>query len=422
MRRATYIGLASIPLVLGLGFAATQSSARRANSLKLRSELSKTERNLPPALGRHLEKLSQAIPGQGGEAEGPGSAGTEKFLAMAYPDTDIPLARLEGARGAAKNHKNKGFPKGKGKKGGWVTVGPSQALYPFTEFRNAYSYVPNTYIAGGRATALAIDPNCSNGHCRLWVYAAGGGVWRTKHVLNGQPHWQFLSGDFGIQSGSSLVLDPNDPSGDTLYAGTGEANASGDSAAGVGMYKSTDGGDTWTGPLGASVFNGRAIGSIAVKPGDPSTLYAATTRGVAGVSSVSGGGVSLIPGAAVWGLYKSTDGGANWTFLHNGSVNAADCDTVAEASVLANGSIRGVRRVALDPLDPEIVYAGSYHRGVWRSNDGGASWTQIKASLNAAFNTTRPEIAVTTLPNGKTRMYVYEGHQNIGAQYSRLFR
>ena len=89
-------------------------------------------------------------------------------------------------------------------------------------------------------------------------------MWRTKNALSGQPNWQFLSGGFGMNSGSSITLDPNDPSGNTLYVGTGEANASSDSAAGVGMYKSTDGGDTWTGPLGASVFAGRAIGSIAV--------------------------------------------------------------------------------------------------------------------------------------------------------------
>jgi hypothetical protein len=378
---------------------------------------------MPAALAKHMERLRETVPGAGGESEAPGGAETEKFIALAYPDTDIALARLEGARAAAAGLKARGFPRGKGRPGSWVSVGPSNALYPFTEFRNSFGYVPNTYSAGGRATAVAIDPNCRPGHCRLWVYAAGGGVWRTKNALSGQPNWQFLSGDFGIQSGSSITLDPNDPTGDTLYVGTGEANASGDSAAGVGMYKSTDGGDTWTGPLGASVFGGRAVGSIAVEPGDPNTVYAATTRGVLGVSSVAGGGVSLIPGAAAWGLYKSTDGGATWTFLHNGSALATQCDTVAEAIAAGSPcSVRGVRRVALDPLDPEIVYAGSYQRGVWRSTDGGASWTQIKPSLNAAQSTTRPEIAVTALPDGKTRMYVYEGHQNTGGQYSRLFR
>ena len=177
---------------------------------------------------------------------------------------------------------------------------------------------------------LAIAPTCKPGQCRLWAAAAGGGIWTTKNALNGQPSWDFVSGSFGIQAVSSITVDPNDPSGDTAWVGTGEANASGDSAAGVGVYKTTNGGATWTGPLGSSVFNSRAVGSIAVVPGSPSTIYAASTRGVRGVSSVSGGGVSIIPGAPQWGLYKSTNGGASWTFIHNGaattSSTGATCD------------------------------------------------------------------------------------------------
>ena len=367
---------------------------------------------MPAAVARHMKRF-ESLPGfEGMSGEGPGSAGTERFLARAYPDDDIPLLRIEGARSAAARLKGKDFPSGKGRPDTWISVGPSNALYPFTQFRSSFSYVPNTYVAGGRATAIAIDPSCTQGHCRLWVFAAGGGVWRTKNALSGQPHWEFLSADFGIQSGSSITLDPNDVTGNTLYVGTGEANASGDSAAGTGMYKSTDGGDTWTGPLGLSVFNGRAIGSIAVRPGDPNTIYAATTRGVLGVSSVTGGAVTLIPGAAAWGLYKSTDGGATWTFLHNGAASAADCDTVAEAIAAGSPcSLRGVRRVALDPSNPDTVYAGSYSRGIWRSTDGGLTWTQIKPTLanHPADANMRPEFAVTTLANGNTRMYVYEG-------------
>lgn len=400
-----------------VGVAVTHLTTSRSADQTQLSSSSGDRGKLPTALGRHLERL-RSIPGLGGESvEG---RDAEKFFALAYPDDDIALANLEAARAAAGRLKGKAFPSGKGRPGTWAAVGPSHALYPDTIFRSSFSYVPNRYMAGGRATAVAIDPNCREGHCRLWLFAAGGGVWRTSNALSGQPSWEFLSASFGIQSGSSITLDPNDASGNTLYVGTGEANASGDSAAGVGIYKSVDGGTTWTGPLGASAFAGRAVGSIAVAPGDPQTVYAASTRGVLGVTSVSGGAVSLIPGAAAWGLYKSTDGGATWTFLHNGAPTAAACDTVAEASAAGSPcSVRGVRRVALDPTNASIVYAGSYGRGVWRSNDGGASWTQIKLQLSSD-NTMRPEIAVTTLADGRTRMYVYEG--STGNPTSRLFR
>jgi hypothetical protein len=128
-----------------------------------------------------------------------------------------------------------------------------------------------------------------------------------------------------------------------------------------------------------------------------------------------------VPGITRWGLYKSTNGGASWSFIHNGSVNASDCTgTIAEFNNLGICSPRGVRQLLLDPSNSSILYAASYARGVWRSNDAGATWTQIKPSLNAAIIQTRPAIAVNTLANGKTRMYVHEG--NTGAPASQLFR
>ena len=422
MRNRSMAVAACIAVLLAVVVAAgVLYTARATRQMPRQTRVLPTEGNMPAALARHIERL-QAIPGNGGESsEGPGGGDLEKFLEMAYPDTDVPLERFEAARAAAAALLARPFPTGKGQPGTWVTYGPSNALYPATIFRNVYGYVPARYVAGGRATALAIDPNCRIGDCRLWVFAAGGGLWRTRNALAGQPSWQYLSSSFGINSGSAIALDPNDPTGNTLYVGTGESNSSADSAAGAGMFKSTDGGDTWSGPLGTSVFNGRSIGSIAIVPGDPNTIYAGTTRGVLGVSSVNGGGVSLIPGAAPWGLYKSTDGGATWTFLHDGAATAAACDTVAEET--AGGSpcsLRGVRRVAIDPSNSSTIYAGSYSRGVWRSTDAGATWTEIKPSLDPANANMRPEIAVTSLPGGATRMYVYEGAS--GTPTSRLFR
>ncbi|HEX6131134.1 MAG TPA: sialidase family protein [Actinomycetota bacterium] len=382
------------------------------------------------ALGQHLAELRQAVPGNAGMAEeGPASAAEAAFSARAYPDTTISMADAAAARASWASQQGRPFPRGKGRPGTWVTVGPSQALYPDTPFRNAFNYVPNAYVAGGRTTAIAIADNCKPGDCKLYVTPAGGGIWRTKNALTGQPHWEFLGGPLGINAAGAVTIDPNDPSGNTIYVGTGEANVCGSGCvAGTGLYKSTDGGNTWTGPLGGpptdtgNPLGGKGIGKILVKPGSPNTLYVATTIALRGMSSACCTGVTRpVPGIQKWGLYKSTNGGSSWTFLHNGSANAADCTgSLDEYNNLAACSPRGVRSIALDPSDPEIVYAGSYARGVWRSSDGGATWTQIKPSLNAAVFTTRPNIAVTELPNGKTRMYVVEGNQ--GQNYSRLFR
>jgi hypothetical protein len=381
----------------------------------------KSERELPPALARHLEKLGKPVLGEA--EDGRTSAAEAAFLQRAYPDDTLSVEQMDAARAAYAGQKNRPFPTGKGRPGTWVTVGPSEALYPFTPFRNAFGYVPNDYVAGGRTTALAISDDCTLGHCRLWAGPAGGGIWRTKNALSGQPHWEYLAGPFGINAVGSIAVDPNDPTGNTIYAGTGEANICGSGCvAGDGLYKSTDGGDTWTGPLGQAELGGKGIGTVIVKPGDPNTIYAATTTALRGMSSVCcGGGIRPVPGAARWGLYKSVDGGTSWTFIHNGAASAASCTgSLSELQNLGVCSPRGVRHVVLDPFDPEILYAGSYSRGVWRSNDGGATWTQIKASLNAAPVSTRPALAAAALPNGKTRLYVYEG--NTGAPFARLFR
>jgi hypothetical protein len=388
------------------------------------------EGNLPPALGRHLEKLRQAIPGNGGEPiEGPDSAADQAFFQRAFPDADIPLTRLEFERQAFGRVKAKGFPRGK-QPGTWVTVGPSNAIYPFFDLRDFTLYVPNEYAAGGRTTALALAPDCAPGSCRLYAATSGGGVWRTDEALEPEPHWVYLSSAFAGNAVGSVALDPNDPSGNTVWVGTGEGNTCGSGCvAGVGIYKSTDGGRTWTGPLGKAAFNARGVGSIAIKPGDPTTIYAGSSFAVGGgyTSVCCYGGITpyraTIPGAPLWGLYKSIDGGQTWEFIHNGATTTASCtDNLNVALNLTACSPRGVRQVVIDPSNPNIVYASSYARGVWRSADGGTTWVQIKPSLNAGISTTRAAIAVTRLANGKTRMYVAEGHVNAVGQFSRLFR
>ncbi|HST09924.1 MAG TPA: hypothetical protein VLL05_06090, partial [Terriglobales bacterium] len=248
-------------------------------------------------------------------------------------------------------------------------------------------------------------------------------VWRTDDALKPYPAWKYLSGSFGINAVSSITLDPNDPN--TVWVGTGEANASADSEAGVGIYKSTDGGDTWTGPLGKPHFNARAVGTIAIDPTNSNTIYAGSTRAVRGISSVlSGGAVTLAPGAPAFGLYKSVDGGATWNFIFNGAATTSGCkNAVIVAQNLSPCSPRGVRRVVVDPSHANVLYASAFAKGVWRSNDGGATWTQIFAPIADGPSTSfteRAEIAATRLAGGNTRMYLAIGQ--IGAPAAQVYR
>ena len=374
------------------------------------------EPEFPTALGKHLEKLGEAAPDVKTE-EGPDSRAAWKFDQQAYPVSDIALSKIQAARVAAKTAAGCPFPKGKGQKGTWVSVGPETALYPFTELRNSYSYVPNAYVASGRTTVLAIAPSCKPGNCRLWAGAAGGGIWTTKNALTGQPTWQFVSGSFGIQAVSSITVDPNDPSGaDTVWVWGREANASGDSAAGVGLYKTTDGGATWDRAARRKRLRlprGRVDRG---RPGEPEHRSTRRRRGCprrrirlrgrrldhSGRTPV--GPLQVDQWRCVVDVHPQRR--PDPRRVHRGHGRGDELH-----AVLAARCPSGRPRSA----EPEIVYAASYARGVWRSADGGATWTQINASLELRGQPDPGAIAVTTLPNGKTRMYVFEG--NAGQNY-----
>ena len=151
MTRRRRHALAACGLTLALAVAAVAGLTLSGNS---GTTAARSSGEMPTALGAHLAELSKAIPGTGGEsAEGPGSAEEQEFAALAYPDTDVSLAKLQAMRAAGAALKGK-FPKGKGSNGSWVSVGPSNALYPATQFRNSLSYVPAEYI-GRRPHHLA---------------------------------------------------------------------------------------------------------------------------------------------------------------------------------------------------------------------------------------------------------------------------
>jgi hypothetical protein len=333
----------------------------------------------------------------GPENRSPDSAAAQDALERAYPADTVPVQLIQSSQQDFKHVKARGK---RGKEGNWELIGPSKATYP-----GVLNVLGDgaEYVTSGRVTGLALAPGCDNRRCTLYAAAAGGGIWRTDKALAKHPDWTFVSGSFATNAIGTLLIDPNDPSGRTLYAGTGEPNASADSEAGVGIYKSTDGGTTWILLPGSAQFAGRSLSSLQISPNG--TIVVGVTRGVRGVSSVSSGGATTTPPVAVpVGLYRSTDAGLSFQFVWDGGPTAATCDTAAE-QVAPPCSIRGVNVVRFDPSDPATLYAGAFQIGISRSTDNGVSWTQIKTAVNPTQNTDRPEFDVTKLPNGKTRMY-----------------
>ena len=373
---------------------------------------------------------------------GPLLAALEDYAHRAYPAKDVPMqATLNAITGFRQvQHMSMGRPS----VGAWQLIGPSKADVP-----DILTFSGVEYFTSGRITALAIDPNCSKSRCRVWAGAAGGGVWATSNALSGSgANWTFVSDSFGTNAIGTLMYDAQN---NTLYAGTGEANASGDSEAGLGIWKSTDGGNTWTqlaatiGPITTfspgtgsngtygpgNAFLGRSISSIVVDPTNASHLYVSSSRGVRGVSSVTGGGTSNPPTPRPpFGLFESTDGGATFSFIWDGGDG---CPAVCDGTN-PKATIRGSNHVALDPgwngTTNKILYGGAFgpqnvagSGGVWRSTDGGVTWTQIKAALTTARSDDRAEFAVAPITGGFTRMYVGEGTgSDAGANRARFYR
>jgi len=377
----------------------------------------------------------RALPGD--QEGGPHLAALEDYAHRAYPAKDVPM---EATLNAITSFRHvRAMSMGRPSVGAWQLIGPSKADVP-----DILTFSGTEYFASGRVTALAIDPSCSNRRCTVWVGAAGGGVWRTDNALSGSgASWTFVSDSFGTNAIGTLTYDA---ANNALYAGTGEPNASGDSEAGLGIWKSTDRGNTWTqlsatigpitttspgtGPNGTygpgNAFLGRSISSIVVDPTNPTHLYVSSARGVRGVSSVTGGGTSNPPTPRPpFGLFESTDGGATFSFIWDGGAGCpATCNGTDPLA-----SIRGVHATALDPYwnatTNKILYSADFPGvsgggGVWRSTDGGSTWSQIKPALNAGDNVDRASFAVTPITGGLTRMYVGDG--NDGTDAARFYR
>ncbi|HJU83137.1 MAG TPA: hypothetical protein VJ600_02915 [Holophagaceae bacterium] len=204
-------------------------------------------------------------------------------------------------------------------------------------------------VMGGRVSAL--DGFVENGRITLFLGAASGGVWKSQ---NGGTSFKPLF-DKQIQSIGAVRVDPSDHR--TLWVGTGESWTRNSVSVGDGIYKSTDGGDTWT---NMGLKDSEHIAQVLVDPRDSKVVYAAALGHL-----WSSGGER--------GLYRSADGGKTWL------------------RVLATNDDAGCASVAMDPKNPDVLYAAMWQfrrrawafesggpgGGLYKSTDGGRSWIRL---------------------------------------------
>ena len=351
----------------------------------------------------HFQKLTQG-PGNGPEASnelnGPAQ---EQYDNLAYPNSTIAYNQTIGAFNAFQtdsSHPN--VPHSQY----WQQVGPTTGIVPGPNTQNG-----TPTIVSGRVTAIAVSSTCGTTVCRVWVGAAGGGIWTTNNGLAQHPLWHASSDGMASNSIGSITIDPNDPSGRTLYVGTGEINGASDTEAGVGLYKSTDYGAHWTLVQGSvAVAANRGIGAIAIDPTNANHMYIGTDVDRHGLSSVAGGRFTP-PGAPQVGLYETHDGGATWTLAFS-----QPSDTPVPNTATGNDFFRGgVTDVKLDPRDPNTVYLSMFDYGVFRKSsrlDGDSTYHQIFMSGGggtvAYSSVARTQFALAPLPNGDMRVYVVD--------------
>ena len=365
--------------------------------------------------------------GEGGEASrsGPLTPAAERVEDLAYPrgyvddqraqQTERAFARVPAAPQAGSFESGAAFRAAARADHRWKELGPftPRVTGLASQFVDPETLKGPSTQESGRVTALAIDPGCRPGRCRLWVAAAGGGIWRTTDALAPKPTWIAPDDSLPTTAFGSLLYDADH---DLLYAGSGEPNGSGDSEAGLGLFRSEDGGAHWTRLRGSvKAATNRSIGAIAVDPRRPRTIYIGTDVARHGSASVNGGRRTP-PNAPTLGVYRSTDGGRTFSLEEDLSGRTPANPTPPGAGTGSDWFQGGVNRLELDPNDPDMLYAGVQGYGVWRADQSRPvpTWSQVFHTMNQTnFNSgagdffgDRTEFDLVDLANGRTRAYV----------------
>ncbi|MCS6833387.1 MAG: glycoside hydrolase, partial [Flammeovirgaceae bacterium] len=215
----------------------------------------------------------------------------------------------------------------------------------------------------GRTRGLVVDPRDPTQNTWL-AGAVGGGVWKTT---NGGLSWTHLTSNMPNLAIGSLAIAPSNP--DVIYAGTGEAGIDGVGATGDGLYKSTDGGNTWVHLSSTSQFiDFENVSRIVVHPQNENILLVAVTADTQNYRTIG------------WqsAIYRSEDGGNSWIKTYE-SLGFS------------------VEQLVAHPSDFNILYATVNRIGVLKSTDSGRTWRLCKKGMGQV---SRVEIAISpTNPN-----------------------
>ena len=228
----------------------------------------------------------------------------------------------------------------------------------------------------GRTLALAFNPQNAN---TIFAGSASGGLWRSHSAGRGAAAWHRIQTGYPVLGVSSIAFAPGDST--VLYIGTGEVYSDqgvGESQAarwmrgtyGLGILKSTDGGQTWTKSLDWAYHQERGVWALQVNPRNPNTVWSATTEGI----------------------YRSFDAGGSWEKVH---------------------AVPMAMDLVIHPADTTIILAthgnfGSEGHGIYRTTDAGATWTKIDDGVPATFqgkavldiSRSNPDIVYASIGNG----------------------
>ncbi|MEW6367815.1 MAG: sialidase [Acidobacteriota bacterium] len=239
----------------------------------------------------------------------------------------------------------------------------------------------------GRIAALAAANR--GGKTLIYVGAASGGVWKSE---DGGTTFKPVFDKNPVQSIGAVTVDPSNP--DVIWVGTGESWVRNSVSIGDGIYRSTDGGETWT---NLGLKESERISQIVVHPKNSDVVYAAVPG-------------KLWSDSAERGLYKTADGGKSWKLVLAGKNLSTGCSAVT-----------------MDPQNPDTLFAalwdfrrkgwtfrsggngpdGPSGSGLFRSEDGGATWTELDAGKNGLPPKPYGRIEVTFAPSNNKIVYAF---------------